>query len=292
MTRVVLDGPRADSPMGVLVALGTLSLLTRYGHPEARLGWTATPFGHRPTITTTAELDLAELSRVVAEAIDADGLTDLKQVADDLNKVMPEDLRGVLSAGPSPSAALLTGLASALPLRPAGQVAMSPLCIVSFKGRRSVFDAIIRQDRSITAVVMRGVLGGPWVYERDQATMGLDPAARRADGALMGPDASADGTRGVAGSLSLATRGLSLVPPLPARGRRPHQGAFAESGFAWPVWEPPLPVAAVRMLMGRNWQARAKDPAQLRGAGMVGVYRSRIVEAKDGRRLARATRVA
>lgn len=304
--RISLPGLRADSPMGSLCAWGGLDLLSRHRDQDARLAWEESDGSLSAVIETSAAADLPELAQVLADLLRLDRLDALTDVARDLNYIMPDDLRAVLSdpdqetpSRRSDGASVrhaLTGLAAEHPTRPAGQVAMSPLCIASFKGRRSLFGAVTSADDRVAVADLTQVLVGPWRYVKEAPTLGLDPAAREQDSARMGVDASNDGTRGVRGTLSLAIRGFAMIPPLPAHGRRARLACIVEHEFAWPVWAPALPAVGVRAILGRRWTkwadghlARdqvASRVAQAHGCGVIAVYASAIISAKDGRRLA------
>lgn len=290
---VKLPGVRGQSPMGMLVALGTLDVLAEHADAGARLSWCDDGAGQCAAITSEGAGTSDDVARAAFEAIRADPLDGLTSVAGDLNKVTPEALHDVLAR--SGAARVLCGLCAEAPLRPQGQAAMTPLAITSFQGRRSVFGTLLSADAGLTEEKLRALFGGPWTYARNVATLNLDPAAREQDSARMAADASADGTRGMPGALSLAARGLSIVAPMPTRsgrGKRPRVAAVHDHHLAWPIWREPLTRFGARALMGRAWGAIEPGDAVLDACGVVAVYASEIVAAKDGRRLARAQRRA
>lgn len=289
---VPLPGVRASSPMGLLVALGTLDVLTEHYDAGTRLAWCDDGSGHCAAITAGGATTPDELADRTFDAIAADSLAAIQSLAKDLNQVTPGALHDALGNPGFPRS--VAGLCAEAPLRPAGQVAMTPLVITSFQGRRSVFGTLLRSDADLTERQLSALFSGPWRYARSVATLNLDPGAREQDSARMAADASADGTRGVPGSLSLAARGLTLLPPLPTgsgRGKRPRVAAVHEGRFAWPVWTSALTRFGVRALMGRSWGA-VLDGATLDAYGIAAVFESEIVDAKDGRRLAHARRRA
>lgn len=289
---VKLPGVRAQSPMGLLVALGALDLLAEHIDGGARLSWCEDGAGHCAGITVEGAATSDDVARMAFEAVRADPLDGLNSLAVDINKVTPEALHDVLSQPDVPR--LLRGLCAEAPLRPDGQAAMTLLAIGSFKAN-SFVPAVLRADARTTEVHLRALFGEAWRYARGVASLALDPAARQQDSARMAADASTDKTRGVLGALSLAVRGLALVPPMPVcsgRGRRTRLAAVHEHRLVWPVWREPLTRFGVRALMGRSWGAIEPGDAALDACGVVAVYESEIIAAKDGRRLARAQRRA
>lgn len=294
MTAILrLEGVRAHNPMGLLVALGTLDLLAEHVDPGARLAWIGDATGHCAAVQAAGCSTIADLAAGLLGAIEAQPLDQLKAVAADLNKVARDDLHGALAGSTAPR--LLGGLCAEAPLRRTGQVGMTPLVITSFKGRRSVFDTLLRADAALTGRQLLALLNEPWTYAPNVATLGLDPAAREQDSARMAADASADGTRGVPGALPIAARGLVLLPPLPVRSssaRRPRVAAVQAGSLVWPIWTAALTRFGVGTLLGRSWGKLADRAIVLDACDVEAVYASEIVAAKDGRRLARARRLA
>ncbi len=110
---------------------------------------------------------------------------------------------------------VLVGLAAEAPLRANGRVAITPICTYSFGTRGTLFGNAVKQDASLTAEVVRRLLANEAREQKGCNTLGFDPAARRQDGAVIGPDPSADGVRGVPGLVPLMLRGLATVAPMP-----------------------------------------------------------------------------
>lgn len=292
MGRIEITGLRADNPMCVLVAFGVIDLLARTGDEGARLSWEADGHGFHAVLESTVG-DIDDVVATLKSALKLDDVPGLRDVASDINTILPGDLRKELGDPESRRRHLLSGLAAEYPLRPGGQAAMTPLCMISFRGTRSLFKALAKEDSKVTEEHLRVLLIGPWKYEKGFSSLNLNPAARIQDSARMGPNASADGTRGAPGSMSLAVRGMTLVPPLPSRSfpvrvvacrserSRDGQTRRREAAFAWPVWSPGLTRAGVQSMMSRAW---GKRPNPL-PPGVLAVYRSTIAPAKDGSRL-------
>lgn len=287
----IQTGLRAENPMSFLVAIGALEILASHEDRAARLVWRSTENGWRGALLTSTADDTAGLAEVLFNAIQANTLRGLREVAQDLNRVDPSVLRQVLEATDDTGVRRVLGaLVAEMPLTSNGFAAMTPMCITSFHGRRSVFGAIVGSDDDLRPWHLLPLLVGEWRGHKGVATLGWDPAMREQDSARMGPDASADGTRGVPGALQLAIRGLHACAPLPCRGRRPRVAAVDGSRFIWPIWDSPLRSFGVRNLMGRRWSDVPRP--ELDACGVRAVYAAEIVPAKNGRRLAQAHALA
>jgi len=284
---IELPGLRADSPAGALVLYGLASLLPR----SARVRWkTSSSLSWHAEVSDEGLHDLGQLVGLVVEAIKADSLTGLPSVAPDLNKLTPE---GWVAASVRPDAVgrVIAGLSAQAPLRPQGQVPFTPLCVISFRGKGSFFGPAVKQDTTIKVPELSELLAGPWRYRKACNTLGLDPDARRQDGAVIGPDPSADGVRGVPGLVPLALRGLAAVAPMPGETRL-RGGAFAGTSqgteFRWPVVVEPVPVDALPLVAARDWES--SSDAQRAAASVEAVFASRILRGE--RRLSAGRRVA
>jgi hypothetical protein len=288
---LLLSGLRADSPAAALALYGIARLLGS----ETAVRWTPEDgSGWHAEITSDRCADVDELADLLLAGIREDPFSDLQSLAKDVNELMPQTwLAGILRE--DGVARLLIGLCAEAPLRAQGQVSLTPLCVYYFGTRGTLFGSAANQDASVSEAVLRSVLLGPWAPKKNCNTLGLDPGARRQDGAIMGPDPSADGVRGVPGLVPLMLRGLATVAPMPG-GVRVRGGAFVRdrngAEFRWPVFTSPIPATAVPMLVGRDWTARTA--AERAAAGVEAVFASRILR-PHGRisgRLAFGRRVA
>lgn len=278
---IILSGLRGDSPVAVLAFYGIATLLSS---ANAECWWTARPAGGwQASVRVPGINGTAALADHLVSQIQHNPLTGLLKVAPDANKVMPADLRRVLNDPPSAVRAVVAGLVAECPARSKGQTALSRFTITSFKGKRSVFGTVIREDDHVTAALLHEVLAGPWIHRPDHNTLNLDPSAREQDGSRLGVDPSTSGVRGVGALLPLVIRGLPSVPPLPAAARRVRCGAFADNTFVWPVWSQTLPMRAIPWMASRDWSKRSE--AQRRAASVEAVFGASVTEAKDGRRL-------
>ena len=285
MSELVLAGLRGGSPAAALALYGIASLLPA----GSTVRWLEHGSGDWVAAVDAGAADLSALSVVLVDAIKADGLGSLDEVAKDINEVTPEQFAVRRSAGVH---RVLVGLAAEAPLRPNGNVAITPICTYSFGTRGTLFGNAVKQDASLTVDVMRRLLAGEGREQKDVNTLGFDPSARRQDGAVIGPDPSADGVRGVPGLVPLVLRGLATVAPMPGTARSAQGGAFVRAGshleFRWPVLSTAVRSDALAFLVARDWSARSA--AQRRASGVDAVYASTVL--RDERRLAAGRRVA
>lgn len=285
--KILLPGLRAESPAGALALYGMAGLVP----PSARLSWSGDKVsGWTGSVEHEGISELSMLVDALCQAITSRPLAGLVEVAKDLNEVSPDAWREAVMQEDGVGA-LLRGLSTDAPRRSKGQVAMTPLCVYNFRSRGRLFDNIGKQDQALKEKELRALLEGNWRPKKDINTLGLDPAARRQDGAVIGPDPSADGVRGVPALLPLAARGLAAVAPQPHE-RWAGGGAFRRGDgridFEWPVFTEPVRAEAVPLVAARRWLDRS--PAQRRSAGIAAVFASRVL--RDERRLSAGRRVA
>jgi hypothetical protein len=284
---IQLPGVSADSPAATLALYGIARLLA----PDISVCWTrhAELKWHADVLSARCA-DLDELVGMLIEAIESDPLTGLQSIAKDVNELTPHTWSCALSAEGA-VAGLLEGLCAEAPLRTGGRVSLTPVCVYSFGTRGTLFGNVAKQDGALRPAELRALLHGPWMPKKGCNTLGFDPYARRQDGAIIGPDPSADGVRGVPALIPLASRGLAAVAPMPAAGRV-RGGAFVSDGtrldFRWPVFTSPVSAAALPLMAARDWSRRTD--AQRAAAGIEAVFASRILRGE--RRLSIGRRVA
>jgi hypothetical protein len=284
---IPLPGLRADSPAAALAVYGIAQVLA----PDASVRWASRGDSEwRAEVINARCADLDGLVETLIDVIQSDPLTDVRSIAKDVNELTPQMWGGSVE-GMGAVSQLLTGLCAEAPLRRKGQVPFTPLCVISFRGKGSFFGPTAKQDRGLAAKDLRTLLHGPWVSKKGFNTLGLDPGARRQFGAIMGPDPSADGVRGVPALVPLACRGLVSVAPMPGI-RHVRGGAFVGDrrslDFRWPVFTFPVSAAALPLLVARDWSKRTA--AQRAAAGVEAVFASRILG--DELRLSIGRRVA
>lgn len=285
---IALPGLHAASPAAALALYGIAQLLA----PTGTVRWTAdrvAGWHAEAAVDGCADLD-GLVERLVGE-ITRDPLTGMGALAKDVNELVPETWYAAVVGGGS-VADVVTGLCAEAPLRSGGRVALTPLCVYSFGTRGTLFGNVVKQDAAVREQDLRGVLAGSWQPKANCNTLGLDPMARRQDGAIMGPDPSADGVRGVPGLVPLMIRGLAVVAPMPGTDR-PHGGAFErgagrELEFRWPVFTRSTGADVLPLMTGRDWVSRSQ--AARTASGVEAVFAARIVRAE--RRLSTGRRVA
>jgi hypothetical protein len=286
MSEIPLTGLRGDSPAGALALYGVAALL----EDDATVRWAGAEGRWHAAVAGPAVGGVDELAHLLAERVAADALSAVTGLAKDVNELTPDAWRAVVEGPAGSTRRLIIGLTAEAPLRAGGQVALTPLCVYSFGTRGTLFGNAAKADTTVKAADLRSVLEGPWRHKRNVNTLGLDPSARRQEGATMGPDPSADGTRGVPGLLPLLLRGLAAVAPMP--GTRPWGGAFATSDGApelrWPIFVEPIAARAMPLVTARDWTLRSE--AQRRAAGVAAIYAARIL--RDERRLSVGRRAA
>jgi hypothetical protein len=289
-SRFLLSGLRADSPAAALALYGLA-----YLDPESAVRWTADgDSGWHAEITSGRCANQDELIDLLVARIRENPFSELDSLAKDVNELTPQ-MWSVGISREDAVARLLIGLCAEAPLRPAGQVSLTPLCVYYFGTRGTLFGNAARQDATVRDADLRAVLFDSWAAKKGCNTLGLDPIARRQDGAIMGPDPSADGVRGVPGLVPLMLRGLSSVAPMPSsRGVR--GGAFVRNQeraeFMWPIFTGFLAAAALPPVVARDWTARTA--AERIAAGVEAVFASQILRAhrRISGRLAFGRRVA
>lgn len=284
---IPLPGLPAESPAAALALYGIAHL----AGPSARVRWAPSGLRWQAEVAVQGCSDVDGLAGLLVDRINEDSFASIESLAKDVNELMPKDWRAGLDDPAAAIKRLVAGLCAEAPLRPGGQVALTPLCVYSFGSRGTLFGNAAKQDVNIRSKALRGLLTGPWSAARNCNTLGLDPVARRQDGATMGPDPSADGVRGVPGLVPLALRGLAAVAPLPNRPRV-RGGAFTRDGasvsFEWPIFTIAVAASSLATMVARRWSQRSD--AQRAAAGIEAVYSARVL--RDERRVAFGQRVA
>lgn len=290
MSPVTLAGVRADNPLGFLVALGVLDLLTESRGPNVALGWIAQEAVSRPVVSHP---ELGDEEQLVTAILAAHARRDLaRELAwgADVNKVSRLQVRERLAAidlrGVASGSDRVTGaVAAELPSRRADPdvAPRTPFCLFPIKGRRSFLGTLYKQSQALDREQLRDCLFA-WRQQQDVNTLRLDPAARIQENAIMAADPSAAGVVGVPAAAPLAIRGLTFYCLMPTRRAARPAGFAQRDRFAWPIWERPLGAAAVRLLLGSPWVEKpsAEGDALLRAHGVAARFAATRVPLKEG----------
>jgi|GEM_PF-6132156 len=288
MTTLPLPGLSGESPAAALALYGIAQLLAE----RAAVQWQAHGDGWCGALVSDEIGTVDELAQALSDAVAADPLDALQALAKDVNELRPDAWRrGVTGEDGASVRNVIAGLCAETPLRAAGQVPMTPLCVYSFGTRGTLFGNAVKQDAALKPADLRALLVGSWNARKDVNTLGLDPGARRQDGAVIGPDPSADGVRGVPALVPLALRGLAAVAPMPGISRVGGGAFLREAGrvsFSWPIFTTPVTSELLGLVAGRDW--RSRDAAARAAAGIEAVYAAAIL--RDERRLGYGRRVA
>lgn len=284
MGDISCPGLRSENPLAFLVALGALELLHR-GNVDADLRWSKSVGGWHAVLRADGQ---SEASALAARLVGLTQTQDFEILSTDVNEVDTVTLRQALDTADTDSLALLSALTSEYPLRANGTCAFTQWCFISLRGTRSFLPTLRNAVERLQTADVETVLTGPWSYRRDVNTLNLDPGARAQENALMGPDPSADKTRGVAGTLGLAAFGLPFYPLRPRSDAARSIGLTHRNRLFWPIWTDHLARDAVRALLASPWidDTNAAEAApHLRAHGVVARYVSGLAPMKDGRRL-------
>jgi hypothetical protein len=134
----------------------------------------------------------------------------------------------------------------------------------------------------------RVALNGPWSYQDEYHSLGWDPATEGLY-ALSDSSPSDAGARSVRAALWLAFESLPLFPSVPTSvpiGNRLHTTGFDRAGtaFTWPIWEPPLSLETLRIMLGSTeFDDATKNVSILQARGVCAVMRSQCVRDANGR---------
>lgn len=130
----------------------------------------------------------------------------------------------------------------------------------------------------------RVALNGPWTYQDAYHSLGWDPATEGLY-ALSDSSPSDAGARSVRAAVWLAFESLPLFPAVPI-GNRLHTTGFDRNGtaFTWPIWEPPISLESLRIMLGSaEFDSAESNISILHARGIRAVMRSHCVRDANGR---------
>lgn len=278
MSVVELRAVDGSNPVGLLTALGTLSLATRALPPPVRLHWTRAPTGWFPVITGAPDLDADGLVTALDEAHAARDLDAELGWENDIMSLTREDVRtliaGRLSAEDAEAAAMVAACVAELPLRPPAEelVAYTPFRLIPRVGRaRFLATARGLSEPNDVPAALRHALLGPARYARAN-NLRWDPGAKAPVRAYAGEAPTNFGPLAIPGTMLLAVSALRYFPLVAdGHGRAACRGFGVDrTRLVWPLWSEPLSEPATRVLLGLpELYAEQPDPQVLSRYGVV-----------------------
>jgi hypothetical protein len=260
---VALIGLRAENPLAFLAALGVLSLVSGAGNSDPhvavrgtpRLGWRRCDGTWVPYLLGAGLETQAEVLDAIAHAHTQRDLVGELGWAKDIMRVSRSEMRELLATratNPRAARVLAACLAELPPRRRDSSASYTPFRLIPRAGRARFLDAALRESRS-GIHHLRTCLFETWAYSSEVQSLRWDPGARVASRALMAEAPTHVGTSGVDGAVLLAVAGLTCFPlMITRRGAVPPGLAFANR-FVWPIWNEPLELALVQMLLSMRW---------------------------------------
>jgi hypothetical protein len=288
MSCVELTGLRADLPIGVMAALGCLRVLERTsGWQGSKLAWKRTGQGFHATLWTQEEKDreglVAALIEDVKGAADRKELLWSEQIKTATRESFVEHAKLAL-AGDDGLPDWFAAFGSDLELDAEGRIEPTPFDM-SVARQKFLADARklamgLAEARGLesgkTAGSYREALFGPWQYKDDQHSLGWDPSTMKL-GAFTYKAPTAMANAGVRAAVWLAFESLPLFPCFCNHGLQTlgfrRQGR-REVAFCWPVWEAPISLAAVRVLLGATLVIEDSSAEALQARGVTAIFRS------------------
>jgi hypothetical protein len=281
MSCIELTGLRADLPIAVMAALGCLRICERApGWLGSKLAWKQTGQGFHATLLTQEERDreglVAALIEDVKGAASRPELGWSEQIKTATRESFVEHAEEALD--------WFAAFGSDLELDAEGRIEPTPFDM-SVARQKFLADARklavgLAEVRGLAsgkaAESYREALFGPWQYKDDQHSLGWDPSTMKL-GAFTYRAPTAMANTGVRAAVWLAFESLPLFPCFYNHGlqtlgfRRQGRRAVA---FCWPVWEAPITLAAVRVLLGASLVIEDSSAEELRARGVSAIFRS------------------
>jgi hypothetical protein len=281
MSCIELTGLRADLPIGVMAALGCLRVCERSpGWLGSKLAWKQTGQGFHAALLTAEEKDreglVAALIEDVKGAASRPELGWSEQIKTATRESFVEHAEEALD--------WFAAFGSDLELDTEGRIEPTPFDM-SVARQKFLADARklamgLAEVRGLasgkTAEAYREAVFGPWKYRDDQHSLGWDPSTMKL-GAFTYKAPTAMANTGVRAAVWLAFESLPLFPCFYNHGLQTlgfrRQGR-REIAFCWPVWEAPISLAAVRVLLGATLVIGESSGEELRARGVSAIFRS------------------
>jgi hypothetical protein len=285
MNEIRMSGLDAADPLGYLVGLGVLRVVSQYDS-GARLRWIQDG-SWSAALQTTEPLDLVELlfldlerwrrgHAAVEFAVNADRkIQDLKHQPEDFRTLM---LRLVED---SEAGEFVAAYATGVAVDGSGQT--KPTSLHFTAGQQRFMDAVLDLRATVTREDLEEALHGPWtgrVGPKDTRWRASSERSR----ALLSFDPSKEKAPTIAGAAWLAFQAMPLFPVVPS-GRRAVTTGFTGRGkseqFTWPLWSAALNLNEVRVLLGQA-NLGEMSPRQRELRGITQVLRSDVVRNPQG----------
>lgn len=263
-TTLELPGIDGANPVGLLAALGALSLATDGLEGDLRLRWKAEGARWIPCVTAGRELTDQGFVEAIVTAQSARDLDAELGWGSDIMKLTRDDVRRLVASGLEPgrdrAAEMIAACLSELPpRRPKEDLASyTPFRVIPRVGRaRFLATALSLSEAEGSGMAMREALFQQWQY-RKANNLRWDPAAKVAARAYTAEAPTHFGPLGVPGAMLLAVAGLRFFPLMASRRSMLARPRAACRGFGhsrgqvlvWPVWDQPLSESGVRLLLG------------------------------------------
>lgn len=281
MSRIELTGLRAELPIGVMAALGCLRVCERTpGWRGPKLAWKQTGQGYRATLLTEEEKDREALVEALIE--DVKGAASRPELG--WSEQIKTSTRESFVEHAVEALDWFAAFGSDLELDAEGRIEPTPFDM-SVARQKFLADARklamgLAEVRGLssgkTAESYREALFGPWQYKDDQHSLGWDPSTMKL-GAFTYKAPTAMANTGVRAAVWLAFESLPLFPCFYNHGLQTlgfrRQGR-REAAFCWPVWEAPISLAAVRVLLGATLVIGDSSAEELQARGVSAIFRS------------------
>lgn len=283
MRTLELPGIDGANPVGLLAALGALSLATEGLEGEVRVCWKSEGAVWRPWVTTNDPLTPGAFVDAIVRAHSARDLDVELRWEADIMKLARDDVRrliqSTLELDQSHAAEMVGACLSELPSRRRNEdlAPYTPFRVIPRVGRaRFLATASAVSSIEKPQQALHEALFQEWRYKKTN-NLRWDPGATLAARAYTARAPTHFGPLGVPGAMLLAVAGLRYFPLMPTRRgelARPRQGcrAFGSTRgrvLVWPLWNQALNEGGVRLLLGLPELYTARpDPERLRRHGV------------------------
>ena len=271
MSEVLLTGLRARTPIGFLAALGAFRHASKMSDEFSgvRLRWIRR--GGEWIASFVTERDVNEEALLTAFVSRVCGMSSRPEFewADQIKKNTPEKFRNNAEENPS-CLDWFSAFGSELALSNDNTLKSTDFDMTGGQQKfllklREASAALARSPKE-AETLLREAIFGPWLYKpskkavdtENSHSMGLDPSTLLQGAFTAEEPAGIKDKRGVRGAIWLAFEALPLFPCvvsdgwLRTTGFRRIEGSDWKNHFEWGVWERPLPLSAVQILLSQS----------------------------------------